>query len=109
MPTPPGRARTLTGFAAFGLFWARHVGLRAGPHRARRAPRRRRRARRRGSIVTTLAYLGFLVGPAAVGLLADALSLRAALAAVAGVALLLAGLGAIAGRPGGPTPAATPS
>jgi predicted MFS family arabinose efflux permease len=44
------------------------------------------------SIVTTLAYLGFLVGPAAVGLAADALSLRAALAGVAAVAL---GLGAL--------------
>jgi predicted MFS family arabinose efflux permease len=44
------------------------------------------------SIVTTLAYLGFLVGPAAVGLAADALSLRAALGAVAGLALILAAL-----------------
>jgi predicted MFS family arabinose efflux permease len=44
------------------------------------------------SIVTTLAYLGFLVGPAAVGLAADALSLRAALGAVAGLSLVLAGL-----------------
>jgi MFS family permease len=43
------------------------------------------------SIVTTLAYLGFLVGPAAVGLVADALSLRAALGAVAALALILAG------------------
>ena len=42
------------------------------------------------SIVTTIAYLGFLVGPAAVGLAADALSLRTALGSVAGVALLLA-------------------
>jgi len=44
------------------------------------------------SIVTTLAYLGFLVGPAAVGLAADAASLRAALAGVAGLALVLAAL-----------------
>jgi MFS family permease len=44
------------------------------------------------SIVTTIAYLGFLVGPAAVGLAADALSLRAALGAVAGLALVLAAL-----------------
>ncbi|MEA2380630.1 MAG: hypothetical protein QOH72_601 [Solirubrobacteraceae bacterium] len=44
------------------------------------------------SIVTTLAYFGFLVGPAAVGLAATALSLRAALGAVAGLALLLAAL-----------------
>ena len=38
------------------------------------------------SIVTTIAYLGFLVGPAAVGLLANATALRTSLAAVAGVA-----------------------
>jgi hypothetical protein len=47
------------------------------------------------SIVTTIAYLGFLVGPAAVGLMADATTLRASLAAVAGVAVLLA---VLAGR-----------
>jgi predicted MFS family arabinose efflux permease len=46
------------------------------------------------SVVTTIAYLGFLIGPAAVGLLADATSLRAALAAVAGIAALLAALAA---------------
>jgi MFS family permease len=48
---------------------------------------------RRGSavsVVTTVAYLGFLLGPAAVGVIANATSLRAALAGVAGVALLLA-------------------
>jgi len=42
------------------------------------------------STVTTLAYLGFLVGPAAVGLLAGAATLRVALAAVATLALGLA-------------------
>jgi hypothetical protein len=42
------------------------------------------------SIVTTIAYLGFLVGPAAVGLLASATALRTSLAAVAGVAMVLA-------------------
>ncbi len=42
------------------------------------------------SIVTTIAYLGFLVGPAAVGLLASATALETSLAAVAGVALALA-------------------
>ena len=42
------------------------------------------------SIVTTIAYLGFLVGPAAVGLLASATTLRTSLAAVAGVAVALA-------------------
>jgi hypothetical protein len=52
-------------------------------------------ADRRGSavsVVTTVAYLGFLVGPALVGVAADATSLTAALAGVAGVALLLAAL-----------------
>jgi fucose permease len=47
------------------------------------------------SIVTTIAYLGFLIGPAVVGLLADATTLRASLAAAAGVAVLVA---ALAGR-----------
>jgi hypothetical protein len=47
------------------------------------------------SIVTTIAYLGFLVGPAAVGLLADATTLRTSLACAGAVALLLA---ALAGR-----------
>jgi hypothetical protein len=42
------------------------------------------------SIVTTIAYLGFLVGPAAVGLLASATTLETSLAAVAGVAVALA-------------------
>jgi MFS family permease len=49
--------------------------------------------RERGSAVagvTTLAYLGFLVGPAAVGLAAGAASLPAALAGVAAVAGVLA-------------------
>jgi hypothetical protein len=41
------------------------------------------------SIVTTIAYLGFLVGPAAVGLLANATTLETSLAAVAGVAVAL--------------------
>lgn len=42
------------------------------------------------STVTTLSYLGFLVGPAAVGVLSAAADLRTALAVVAGLALLLA-------------------
>jgi MFS family permease len=50
------------------------------------------------SVVTTIAYLGFLVGPAAVGLLASATALRTSLAAVAGVAVVLAML-APAGAP----------
>jgi hypothetical protein len=52
------------------------------------------------SIVTTIAYLGFLVGPAVVGLVADATTLRASLAAVAAVALLLALLSPAAARAG---------
>jgi predicted MFS family arabinose efflux permease len=47
------------------------------------------------SIVTTIAYLGFLIGPAVVGLLADATTLRASLAAAAAVAVTLA---VLAGR-----------
>jgi predicted MFS family arabinose efflux permease len=47
------------------------------------------------SIVTTIAYLGFLIGPAVVGLLAQATTLRAALAVAAVVAVTLA---ALAGR-----------
>jgi hypothetical protein len=50
------------------------------------------------SIVTTIAYLGFLVGPAVVGLVADAATLEASLAAVAAVALALAALSPSAGR-----------
>jgi predicted MFS family arabinose efflux permease len=48
---------------------------------------------RRGSavsVVTTVAYLGFLLGPAAVGAIAQISALRTALGALAGVALLLA-------------------
>jgi hypothetical protein len=53
------------------------------------------------SIVTTIAYLGFLVGPAAVGLLANATTLRTSLAAVAGVALTLAILAPASARGAG--------
>ena len=58
---------------------------------------------RRGSavsVVTTVAYLGFLLGPAAVGVAANATSLRAALGGVAAAALLLAGLAARGARAG---------
>jgi MFS family permease len=51
------------------------------------------RPERRGSavsVVTSVAYLGFLLGPAAVGVAANATTLRAALAGVAGLALVLA-------------------
>ncbi len=44
------------------------------------------------STVTTIAYLGFLVGPAAVGLASSITSLSTALAGVAAVAVLLAAL-----------------
>lgn len=50
-------------------------------------------AERRGSavsVVTTVAYLGFVFGPAAVGMAANAASLRAALGGVAVVAVVLA-------------------
>jgi MFS family permease len=52
------------------------------------------------SIVTTIAYLGFVIGPATVGLLADVTSLSASLASVALVAVLL---GSLAGRVARPT------
>jgi MFS family permease len=58
---------------------------------------------RRGSavsVVTTVAYLGFLFGPAAVGLVAHATSLRAALGGLAFVALALAALSAGRARAG---------
>jgi zinc transporter ZupT len=48
--------------------------------------------------------LGFVVGPAAVGVIADLATLPVALATVAGVALLLAALTAFA--PGAPREAA---
>ncbi len=51
------------------------------------------------SAVTTLAYTGFLLGPAAVGLVAGATSLSAALACVAGIAALLAFLARFAPVP----------
>lgn len=41
------------------------------------------------SVVTTVAYLGFLLGPVYVGLWADGVGLRGAMLAVAGVGLLL--------------------
>jgi MFS family permease len=48
------------------------------------------------STVTTLAYLGFLLGPALVGVAADATTLRIALIGVAAVALLLGALARLA-------------
>lgn len=52
--------------------------------------------------VTTVAYLGFVVGPAAVGGLAGLAGLRVSLSAVAGLALLLAVAAALAPLPGRP-------
>jgi MFS family permease len=49
---------------------------------------------------TTLMYLGFLVGPAAVGGLAEAATLRASLGAVAGLGALLSVLFAVVRLPG---------
>lgn len=51
------------------------------------------------STVTTIAYLGFLVGPAAVGGLASLTSLSTALTAVAGLAVILALTAALAPLP----------
>jgi len=50
------------------------------------------------SIVTTVAYVGFLVGPPAVGLVAAATALPTALLAVALLAVALAGLAPLTGR-----------
>lgn len=56
--------------------------------------------RRAGAIavVTTIAYLGFLIGPAAVGALSSAWSLPAALASVAVLAVVVGALAPVAGR-----------
>jgi MFS family permease len=48
------------------------------------------------STVTTIAYVGFLIGPAAVGGVAALTNLRASLTAVAALALALALLAALA-------------
>ncbi|TDW19218.1 MFS transporter [Kribbella kalugense] len=50
------------------------------------------------SVVTTIAYLGFLVGPAAVGAVSSVWSLSIALAGVAVIASVVAGLAPVAGR-----------
>jgi MFS family permease len=51
------------------------------------------------SAVTTVAYLGFLAGPAYVGAWADAVGLPGAMLAVAALALVLAALAAATVRP----------
>lgn len=56
------------------------------------------------SVVTTIAYLGFLVGPAAVGAASSAWSLSIALAGVAVVAVVVAGLAPLAGQVAGARP-----
>jgi MFS family permease len=66
---------------------------------AGRAAESHERATVVGSL-TTLMYLGFLVGPAAVGGLAEAASLRASLAVVAALAFLLGVLFALVPLPG---------
>jgi MFS family permease len=85
----PATGVALAGIALAGLGTSVCAPVLIGIAGARAGPAARASA---VSIVTTLAYLGFLVGPAAVGLAADAASLRAALAGVAGLALLLAAL-----------------
>jgi MFS family permease len=52
------------------------------------------------STVTTIAYLGFLLGPAAVGAASSAWSLPTALGGVAVLAVIVAVLGPVAGRAG---------
>jgi MFS family permease len=66
---------------------------------AGRAAAARERATVVGSL-TTLMYLGFLVGPAAVGGLAEVATLRASLGAVAGLGMLLSFLFAVVRLPG---------
>jgi MFS family permease len=66
---------------------------------AGRAAAPKERATVVGSL-TTLMYLGFLVGPAAVGGLAEAATLRVSLGAVAGLAFLLGVLFAVVRLPG---------
>ncbi len=61
---------------------------------AGRAANEAERATLVGSL-TTLMYVGFLIGPAAVGGLADATTLRTSLAGVAALGVLLAALGAV--------------
>jgi fucose permease len=63
--------------------------------------------RRAGAIstVTTIAYLGFLLGPAAVGAAASAWSLPAALGGIAVLALVVGVLGPVTGRAGRRQPA----
>jgi MFS family permease len=56
------------------------------------------------SVVTTVAYLGFLAGPAYVGAWADAVGLPGAMLAVAALALLLAILAAATVRSRAPSP-----
>ncbi|GLY15936.1 MFS transporter [Kineosporia sp. NBRC 101677] len=68
-------------------------------------PARRGRAT---SAVATTAYLGFLLGPGYVGLLADASGLRTALLGIAALALIFTALAAPASRWAGARPGAAP-
>jgi Major Facilitator Superfamily len=83
----PGRALALVGIGIAGLGTSV-----CAPTLFSLAGRSARPENRASAVaaVTTLAYLGFVVGPAAVGLAAEATSLRAALAGVALLAALLA-------------------
>jgi predicted MFS family arabinose efflux permease len=56
------------------------------------------------SVVTTIAYLGFIAGPAYVGAWGDAVGLPGAMLAVAALALVLATLAAVSVRPRIPSP-----
>ncbi|TDO58194.1 MFS transporter [Kribbella sp. VKM Ac-2571] len=60
--------------------------------------------RRAGAIstVTTIAYIGFLIGPAAVGAVSSVWSLPVALGAVAVIAVVVAGLAPVADRVASP-------
>jgi predicted MFS family arabinose efflux permease len=94
----PGRALALAGIALAGLGISVCAPLLIAMAGGISAPDRRGSA---VSVVTTVAYLGFVVGPAAVGLLAQGIGLRASLASVAGLAVALGVLARHAPGPGG--------
>jgi len=94
----PGRAVALAGIALAGLGISVCAPLLIAMAGAIAAPDRRGSA---VSVVTTVAYLGFVVGPAAVGLVAQGIGLRAALASVAALAVALALLARRTPGPGG--------
>jgi MFS family permease len=91
----------LTGIAVAGLGTSVCAPTIIGMAGAWAGPERRAGAI---SVVTTIAYLGFLVGPAAVGAVSSVWSLSIALAGVAAVAVVVAGLAPVAGRVAGAGP-----